>query len=95
MVSVTIHPDADGIPQVHIDVDLYGREVLMKAHSTLMHDIRQAHQWFDDPDVPAEQKANTWLTLFNMQTHQLFLYRLLKATGYTDIQISEDLDVPF
>ena len=78
-----------------ISLDIHSREQLFKVHSGLMHDIRQAHQWFDSPDVPAEDKEGSWLTLFNMRDQQLFIYKLLRAAGVTETQLAADLDLPF
>ena len=95
MGTITFAKDPDGLPVPHIAADIHDQQLLLQEHTRLMRDLSAAHRWFDDPNVSGQDKADNWLTLFNMRDRQRFIYQLCRASGLPDEQIMKDLDLPF
>jgi hypothetical protein len=52
-------------------------------------------QWFDDPNVPQQEKDNFIDALTNAMAEMNFLYQLLKKCGLSDQEIYECANIPF
>jgi hypothetical protein len=93
--GITLTPYFDKNMNICFDAGLSEISTLLSDFSAVYNKYEPMSKWFNDPDVPQEQKDAYKQQFINAMQSMSFYTQLLKKCGVSDEKIKEYMEIPF